>query len=436
MTLTEVLKQYGDDAISLHVPGHHNGTIGSLDLKLSYDSTEITGLDDYHHPEGVIKEAEGRLSRHRYYESKFLVGGTTAGILSVISAVRGRCAVMRNAHKSVFNGLTLNHLSAYLLPTVLSNNTKQYVAVDLDSINEDELKDVRLAVLTYPNYFGETYDIESVIRYFHERNIEVLVDEAHGAHFDITSNFPHSAIGWGADYVVQSYHKTLPALTMSSVIHIHNNARFKDEVYRYLTMLQSSSPSYMMMSSLEQAHEFYCAYDDGLFFKKREQLIDVLRTKFNVIVMDDPLKLYVTREGCTGEMIREAIEQQQIYTELSTMDGVLLILPLWHENDAFPFDELLNRIQHIEIQAGEESLMEVSLPVTDGIFLPIESASSRSISLEQAVGHRAYNSLIPYPPGIPYVLAGEVVTEEHVEYLKLLPSKTHGMINGKMNIIE
>lgn len=436
MALTEVLRQYGNEAISLHVPGHHNGTIGNLDLELSYDSTEISGLDDYHHPEGIIKDAEIQLSRHDDYESKFLVGGTTAGILSVIHAANGRLAVMRNAHKSVFNALDLIRGSAYILPTVTSHKTNQYVSVDLSKINIEELNDVKLAVLTYPNYFGETYDIAKVIDYFHQLGIEVLVDEAHGAHFDISRNFPCSSIQYGADYVVQSYHKTLPSLTMSSVIHINKNAVLKKEVYRYLTMLQSSSPSYLLMSSLDQAHYFYKSFKDNLFFIKRKRLIEVLSSHYDVIEMADPLKIFITSNHCSGEEIRNSIEMHHIYTELTTVNGVLLVLPLWHEGDGFPFDLLIQKIQKIRVPNSGFEAKKIFLPVCDGKFTSDPSISYRSIPIEEAVGYCVHDSLIPYPPGIPFVIAGEKLTLEQVEYLKHHPSKIHGMINGHINIIE
>ncbi|RUY74148.1 lysine decarboxylase, partial [Mesorhizobium sp. M7A.F.Ca.CA.001.10.2.1] len=127
-------------------------------------------------------------------------------------------------------------------------------------------------------YYGETYDIQSDIELLHSKHIPVLIDEAHGAHFDL-KGFPTSSLNYGADYVVQSYHKTLPALTMGSILYIHKDAPHKEEIKQYLSYFQTSSPSYLVMASLEMAHTFYEEYQSDIFFEKRKLLLSSLENK-------------------------------------------------------------------------------------------------------------------------------------------------------------
>ncbi|KAA1036196.1 aminotransferase class I/II-fold pyridoxal phosphate-dependent enzyme [Macrococcus equipercicus] len=441
--ITDRLKVYAKEAISLHVPGHHNGTIGGLDLNIAYDMTEITGLDDYHHPEAIIKQSELSLKRHHSYQSRYIVNGTTTGILAVLQSItpESSVAIMRNVHKSVFNGLSLAGLNAYILPTALSSLSNQYSHIDLSLIDESHLQDVKLAVLTYPNYFGEIYNIKEVIQFFHERDIEVLVDEAHGAHFGIAAGFPVSAVHYGADYVVQSYHKTLPALTMGSVIHIHQQGKLKEQVLRYLSVLQTSSPSYLLLSSLEQAHHFYLQYDARAFWQKRELFIRKLSEKFEVIEVDDPLKLLIRQEGYSGSELQALLEAQFIYTELATLTDVLLVLPLWHHEDQFPFARLLSLIEGIEVVPRtrvSKVLEKNELTAVAGFFKPVEG-TERRVALIAGIGHYIAEALIPYPPGIPFVLAGEKLTSTHIAELEKYTAqgiRIHGMMDGKITIVE
>ncbi|ULG71883.1 hypothetical protein [Macrococcus brunensis] len=437
MEITRRLYSYSN-AISLHVPGHHGYSIGSLQLPIHHDMTEITGLDDYHHAEEVIADSQRNLSRSEQYEARYLVNGTTVGILSVIYAHKKKShkkvAIMRNTHKSVFNAFDLTGTEAIILPMTVSDKTNQYVGIDELNIKaKPELDDVDIAVLTYPNYYGETFDIKGAIDFFHGQGIEVLVDEAHGAHFDISPQFPTSSLNDGADYIVQSYHKTLPALTMGSVIHMNKNSLLLKEVYDYLAILQTSSPSYLILSSLEQAHEFYSHYNDEVFHEKRQALLHALR-HFEVIEVQDPLKVVLKKSGYSGEELKTLLEEQEIYIELSNYDSILLVLPLWHEGDTYPFDELLRRLKRIGLEDREPLELPHPLNVNEGVYSPVKGGY-QEVLLEEAVGQRVYHALIPYPPGIPYVLPGERLSEAHVKVLSAYQN-VHGIIDGKITIID
>ncbi|WP_332603930.1 aminotransferase class I/II-fold pyridoxal phosphate-dependent enzyme, partial [Bacillus sp. S1(2024)] len=295
---------------SFHVPGHHNGDVFFDDAKsifdplLTIDVTELAGLDDLHHPSGVIKEAQELASQlYGSVESFFLVNGTTVGNLAMILSVcepGDTILVQRNCHKSVFHAVDLSGAEpVYLAPDV---DSAMHVPthVPLGTIKEalEAYPGAKGLVLTNPTYYGHSADLTEIITEAHHYGIPVLVDEAHGAHFilgepfpvsalkmgaDIVviiteahhygipvlvdeahgahfilgEPFPVSALKMGADIVVQSAHKTLPAMTMGSYLHLNSSCRInRDRVAEYLNRLQSSSPSYPIMASLDIARAY------------------------------------------------------------------------------------------------------------------------------------------------------------------------------------
>lgn len=425
LPLNDKLKTFLDKTpISLHVPGHKNMTIGDLkEIELAMDITEITGFDDLHHPEEVLEESMKQLTKHPDYEAYYLVNGTTSGILSVIQAAAQHAQPMlisRNVHKSVFHGLDLAQQKAQIMPMNVSKMTNQYLGPKILETSQ-MMNQQLLSIITYPNYYGETFDIQRFIQESHAHQIPVLVDEAHGAHFGI-KGFPKSSLEYGADYVVQSYHKTLPAFTMSSVIFIHKDAPYYNQVKQYLAYFQSSSPSYLLMAGLERAQVFYQNYEASTFFEKRDIVINELRQQgFVVNEMDDALKITVRYPGYSGYDVQEWLEKQEIYVELSDNDQTLLILPLWHERDTFPFELLIKRITQIVLpepqKTGIEKIENV-LPTESTDYQPIQLKHTTEIPIRQAVGKRLAQHLVPYPPGIPAFFKGENVTSSTVEKLE------------------
>lgn len=427
--------------ISLHVPGHKNMTIGYLNqLDFKMDMTEITGLDDLHAPESVIAESMKNVDKHPDYDAYYIVNGTTSGILSVIQAFsskKGEYAIARNAHKSVFHALDLIKAKAQLLKMDISDATNQYLGPDKTSLY-DQVKDSKLAVFTYPNYYGECFDIKTVTEFLKTLKIPMLIDEAHGAHLGL-EHFPETALNLGADFVVQSYHKTLPSLTMSSVIFIHKNAPCREAVIKYLSYFQSSSPSYLLMSSLELAQKFYDDYHSEYFFQKRKQLIQRLESKgFEIVEVDDPLKINVRCRGYHGYELQSYFEAQHIYVELADDFQVLMVLPLWHEGDQYPFDELLSRIEKVQLVERQRDI-NVSVPYRTGssTYYGGEIHNVRKIDIKYAENKILANHIVPYPPGIPIMFKGEKVTEDMVKLMNYWceqQQRVEGIKNLKIEI--
>ncbi|WP_427137885.1 aminotransferase class I/II-fold pyridoxal phosphate-dependent enzyme [Psychrobacillus psychrodurans] len=434
--LVEALEKFHKNSpISFHVPGHKNGLLSNLPElirdSMQYDLTELNGLDDYHHPEEAIKEAEQLLTKlYNTDESFFLVNGTTIGNLAMIYATcqyGEQIIVQRNAHKSIFHAIELVGAEPIFVSPKWDEQSKTASYVSLEVIEEaiQQFPFVKAVVLTYPNYYGvSSPDLENIIRLCHKLQMPVLVDEAHGAHFQTHKGFPKSALLYGADIVVQSAHKTLPALTMGSFLHIRSQFIDSKKVNKYLRMLQSSSPSYLILASLDDARSYverYSPMDFKQLMDRREVFIQALETipLIKVVQVDDHLKLLIRVGKYSGFQVQQAFEKQNIYVELADPHQVLLILPLLKVEHEYAFAEIRKRIKH-----AVDKLKKESPDLKNNVFhMEQRSISTLQMSMEQlsekqgewipyvrTIGRIAKGMIIPYPPGIPLILPGEKIT--------------------------
>ncbi|MHC8514855.1 aminotransferase class I/II-fold pyridoxal phosphate-dependent enzyme [Sporosarcina sp. ITBMC105] len=441
--LVEALQDFkAQQPLSFHVPGHKHGILSTLprDMRsaLAYDVTELTGLDDLHEAEGVIQEAEKLLSTlYRSTRSFFLVNGSTVGNLAMLYATCSygdTVIVQRNAHKSVFNAIELIGAKPVLVTPPWDDRTLTPGVLTYEQVNEalKEFPHAKAVVLTYPTYYGVAgNELKGIIERCHAQQVPVLIDEAHGAHFIAGGAFPPSAIELGADIVVQSAHKTLPAMTMGSFLHVRSDFIDEKNIAHYLRMLQSSSPSYLVLASLDDARAYIASFtkEDHLeFMALRQTFIDEVKrqTPYEVVETDDPLKLLVRSGGYSGFQLQRAFETVGMYVELADPYQVLIILPLTLQETKFPLQRWLKKMHAAVPLLGKE--LQVILPTAlpawpTGISTLDKSPSSIKkighewIHIEEASGRVAASSLIPYPPGIPLLLTGEKITASHMNAL-------------------
>lgn len=389
MSLIKQLKGlHNEGIISMHVPGHKNNTIGKLSdiIRLEYDLTEIPGLDDLHDPSEILKELNDKLSlKKEGYYAQAMVNGTTNGIICSIYALSetvNHFYIVGEAHKSVYHGVSLVNGS--------------YSVISIEELYEVNLQNT-CVVLTSPSYTGTLIkNIGEHINFIRNNKAFSVIDAAHGAHLSITENFKESLLLSGADAVIESYHKMLPSLTMASVL-FTKDLELRQRIMRYINQFETSSPSYLVLASIEYAQEFYNDYDDTVFFKKRTILINHLK-EHGVMVTepDDPGKLLLT--SAKGPYnLEQSLRTEGIYSEMVTEEGVLWCLPLWHEADSYPFKELLDKITKLTPAADNAA------PVKDIAVL------EDKICLE---------NIVPYPPGVPLVLKGNVITNEDIKRIK------------------
>ncbi|MNI00370.1 Arginine decarboxylase [compost metagenome] len=446
---------------SFHVPGHKSGagvdpaSASFFTSILSIDLTEITGLDDLHHPEGIIGEAQ-RLAADCFgaEESYFLVGGSTVGNLTMITTLcepGDLLLVQRNVHKSVINGLMLAGASAVFLPTSYDAVSGTAIGVSIEDVAKGLglYPEAKGLLVTNPNYYGMGVDLRRIAELLHRNGKPLLVDEAHGAHYGFHPSLPPSALACGADVVVQSTHKMLTAMTMGAMLHVQGQLVNRNLLKNRLAMLQSSSPSYPIMASLDLARRNmhmngFEIIEHGLL---AVQIVIAQLDRqdcFGYMGQDadaeghcwkDPFKIsiYDKTGTLTGPQLQEALEEQGCFVEMSDLKYVLLLLtPASTREDAFRVIEALG---HISAFHGLERIKESATPLAPArmpseISVPIAFQLSYSMDLDawgtieltiqEAVGKRSAEMVTPYPPGIPLLYPGERVTQAAADYLQML----------------
>ncbi|MGC4379273.1 aminotransferase class I/II-fold pyridoxal phosphate-dependent enzyme [Fictibacillus sp. Mic-4] len=445
---------------SFHVPGHKNGKIGigqHFSSILPLDLTELTGLDDLHEATGIIDEAQ-RLTALFYgaNHSYFLVGGSTAGnLVMLLSAFQEGDAVLvqRNCHKSIINGLHLAKLRPVFITPQIDPIGKFATGVTLSTVEKafQQYPEVKGLVLTNPNYYGMSMDLSQIVQFMHLKGLPVLVDEAHGAHFGIDDRFPTSALSYGADLVVQSAHKTLPAMTMGSYLHSNSSIIDEEKIKYYLQAVQSSSPSYPIMASLDLAR----AYLESLTEQRisrilsqissfRQGLNDIPQIKVvgaSCNCQMDPLKITVQSRCClSGYQLQERLEASGIFTELADPYNVLFVMPL---GEISQMDVLLQTIKSI---LANERVIEIDCLKTNSSetisMLELsyqEMLSRKSVDrpIAEAKGDIAAESVIPYPPGVPLIVKGERITKEMIDtyhHLLKMGARFQGCHHGQLKV--
>lgn len=259
-SLYEKLREYeASDFYGFHMPGHKRNTeLMGKGLPYGIDITEIDGFDDLHHADGILLELEQRIAKlYGADRSRILINGSTAGIMSAILGCvdrGGKLLVARNCHKSVYHAMELGGMEpVYLYPEF--DTTWEINGV----IEPEQIKDaleadpeIQAVMLVSPTYDGVVSDIRTIAEIVQSYQIPLIVDEAHGAHFGFHPYFPENSNRCGADVVIHSLHKTLPALTQTAVLHMNGMVVKEEQIWHYLNMLQTSSPSYILMAGIDR----------------------------------------------------------------------------------------------------------------------------------------------------------------------------------------
>jgi len=450
-----LMKYQNDQQYSFHVPGHKDGLtfLGrGKDLYksiLSIDGTEVIGLDDLYEPAEAILRAQELLKElYKTVKSYFLVNGSTVGNLAMIMSTckpGDKVLVQRDSHKSIFNALKLARVKPVFISPEVSEVTQISTGLSKEALllAFNEHPDAKALVLTYPNYYGiAKEDYPEIIGHAKEKGLLVLVDEAHGAHFILGQTVPPSALQMGADIVVQSAHKTLPAMTMGSYLHVNSKSVLTGNVESALELLQTSSPSYPIMASLDLARAYLASID-------REKLqiilnkIDHFRHSLEQIGLkiindraghQDPFKL-ILASNVGGFQLQESLERAGLYPEMADPNHVLLTLPI---DDQIPIERLtpLFKIAFRDLPAkNNKGKISVFYPVEklSRLAVTYEDAANlikESVPLEESEGLVAAQMVVPYPPGIPLLIDGERILKAHIEQVKMLRragAKFHGL---------
>ncbi len=267
-----LLKYTNMDYYPMHMPGHkRNTSLFNMVNPYSIDITEIDGFDNLHHAEGILLNGMERAAKlYGSEHTAYLIGGSTSGILTGISACTqkgDKILVGRNCHKSVYHAIYLNELVPVYIYPGLEPQFGIYGGISPELVEKMLIKypDIKMIVITSPTYEGMLSDVKAIAETAHGYGVPLMVDEAHGAHLGFHPGFPAGAVSLGADIVVHSIHKTLPAFTQSALIHVNGALVDYEEVKRYLDIYQSTSPSYLLMAGMGQCITLLEQKKDALF---------------------------------------------------------------------------------------------------------------------------------------------------------------------------
>lgn len=467
--LYDKLKSFGQsDAYPFHMPGHKRR---GMDFVNPYqiDITEIEGFDNLHHAQGILKEAEERAAGlYGSEETHFCVNGSTAGILSAISACApcgSRILMARNCHKAAYHAVFLRQLEvSYIYPQQVTGLGINCGLLP-ESIEEMLIKhpDTRAVFITSPTYDGIVSDVEGIAEAAHRHNVPLIVDEAHGAHFGFHGYFPESSVKKGADIVIHSLHKTLPSLTQTSLVHVNGKFADRAALRDYLGIYQTSSPSYVLMASMdscmgllqERGEELFESYAKRLKrFRDRAEGLQVIRVadieRSPDIYDVDLSKIIISdsRGKIQGNELYERLRcDYGLWLEMAAGSYALAMTSVMDTGEGY--DRLIEALYSLDrmasparastaggtkrcgLQGSEDCLGQGRLPENEAV-LPIWKAAQRGskeyrrkrVLFQESRGEICAEYVYLYPPGIPLIVPGEKISGEFIE--KVLQYKRMG----------
>lgn len=437
--LYDKLKMYSESGVyPFHMPGHkRNPMLCDGIMPYEIDLTEIDGFDNLHNAESCILEVQNLAEKLYNVKKAFLlVNGATGGILSAVRAMTNRgdkVLVARNSHKSVYNALEICGLEPeYIVPEV---DDEFGINCSITPLQVEkaivENPDAKLLIITSPTYEGVVSDIKGICRIAHLHNVMVLVDEAHGAHFPFSKSFPSEAVASGADAAVASLHKTLPSLTQTALL-LTSNESLINSLAENLAIFETSSPSYIFMSSIEKCLDF-CkntkAFDEYIirinsFDEKCRELknIKVLccgndNIKNHNFFDFDISKITVSVRGLdiNGTQLAEILRNDfKIEPEMVCSDYVLLISTVCDTDEGFA--RLINALQIIDSKCSvkELNVCRYSITMPKIAVKPCECSGKDGefCLLEHSIDKISLEYVWAYPPGIPIIAKGEIITQD------------------------
>ncbi len=461
--LFDALKKYAQEGtVPFHVPGHKGGR-GIPELTeylgantMTIDINSIHGLDDLNNPSACIQESH-ELAADLFGSdyAHFLVNGTSQGVQSMIMSTVGpddRIIIPRNAHKSAINGLILSGARPIYIKPEVDSDLGIALNLSMKNVTDcmNKVSDLNSILLLNSTYYGICADVNSIVKIAHEKGIAVLADEAHGATFSFHPELPMAAMAAGADMSALSTHKSLGSLTQSSIL-LYNEGLVKPGTVKgVIGLSQTTSSSYLLMLSLELCRKQMGLTGEDLVERALE-LSHYARKEINQMnglfcfgaehiahhreFSFDPMKLYIdaTQLGLTGFQLDLLLRYEyNLQVEMATAAGVMALVTVGDNKETieallFSLKEISQRYQKVKVERTPYE----SPDFPDMFITPREAyyATSQSIPLEEAQGEISTEMIMVYPPGIPLVCPGEIITQDmidHIAWLKAQNSHLQG----------
>jgi arginine decarboxylase len=446
MLYEKLLEQRQKGDYPFHMPGHKRIADRFLSGVHPYevDFTEIDGLDDLHAPEEMFRESMDQAKKYYGTEETFyLVNGSTSGIMAAIAAVCqiGDTIIMgRNCHKSVYMAVELLGLHPiYIYPEVEPENGM------VTHINCEELKKIvdkhpeaKALMLVSPTYEGMVMDIAAIAAITRKKEMCLIVDEAHGAHFPFSSYFPTSAITSGADLVIQSLHKTMPALTQTALLHVCSSKVSARRVQECIDYFETSSPSYLFTASIDEAirfgmqeHEKFNQYQRNLI-KFRKEIADLKH--LYLVPVDDAGKLVIStsKTNMTGKELYDILlGNYHLQMEMAQETYCLAMTSVCDQWQGY--EKLLKALKEIDSSLSDKKSSAIYQWMIRNELAMIPNQAKRmelaAVEIAKSAGCISGEYVYLYPPGIPLIVPGERIEEACIKKI-LEYQKKHLKIKG------
>ncbi len=478
-TLYDKLQEYSkSDNYPFHMPGHKRRMEKLSDIyPYALDITEINGFDNLHDAQDILKESMDKIAEFRGADQSFmLVNGSTAGLLAAISACVSRrddILVARNCHKAVYNAIYMNELYPQYIYPQFSHKLGINGGISYKEI-EKMLITFRknpVVVLTSPTYEGVVSDIDSIAKLIHKQGGVLIVDQAHGAHFGMGEQFPKSALELGADLVIESVHKTLPAPTQTALLHVKGNRVNCQKLKKFLSIYQTTSPSYPMMAAISWCMD-YCKKESRKEFVKYEERLRRIRRRisrldmielFDITEEKDRLAaedydfgklVFGVKDGLYSgaELYDRLREKYHLEMEMAAGKYVIAMTSVMDTEEGL--QRLFHALEEIndlaafakhrsEKEKQKKSQKSVSWkPIQNAmVYSPYEAECMEveSVELSQANDKVAADYVYLYPPGIPLIVPGEKWGKELVSYVKDCMEQgllVKGVKDGKVFVVS
>ena len=440
--LYKKLEEYGkSDFYPFHMPGHKRNPLSVAgDFPVQKDITEIAGFDNLHHPVDVLKTAQEEAARlYGVKDSFYCINGSTGAILAAVSATvkrNGHILIARNCHKAVYHAAYLRELKVTCIyphedSELGINGGISPLRVERCLSDNPEIEAV---LITSPTYDGIVSDIKRIAEIAHEHKIPLIVDEAHGAHFCFSEYFPVSAAELGADIVIHSLHKTLPSMTQTSLLHLCSDRVSRELLTRFLGIYQTSSPSYVLMASMdaclyklrEDGEKMFSEYTGNLE-QARERLakcryirLENTKTDPSLGIFDvDRSKLVLSTVHSTlnGRQLTEILRSEfHLEMEMEAENYTLALTSVGDTQEGFErlccaVEEIDRResLKYTEDLEVQEKSRYQELKQIMKISQAMDALTER-IPMEESIGRVSAEFAYLYPPGIPLLVPGEQIT--------------------------
>lgn len=442
------LISYGEsDVYPFHMPGHKRRAL-PFPNPYTIDITEIDGFDNLHHAGGLIREAEERAAKlYGADRSYYLVNGSTCGLLAAICAAARRgdkVLAARNCHKAVYHAVSMQGLSVeFLYPAITRGDLQGQITAAQVEEALTKHPDIAVVILTSPTYEGIVSDVAAIAACCHAHGAALIVDEAHGAHFGFGAGFPENAVRLGADTVIMSLHKTLPSFTQTALLHCNGGRIDTERVARYLGVYETSSPSYLFMAGMDACIDLIREQGAELFAQYRRRLDAFYRdtadlTQLHVMRREDlckeeaydwdDSKLMIYAGTMGGEALhQELLGHYHLQMEMVSADYVLGMTSLMDTDEGMrrlvtALHEIDEKNRKTDLggevpEAGFTARMYRENPRRMQIYQALD-LPYREVPFDEAVGKMAADYVYLYPPGIPLIVPGEIITEEFIRHIR------------------